>query len=70
MKRDGQYYWASRQDKSLLYSQSGEFHNFVEPGGNGYIRVLIAEGKTYYMEHLTLALKNITYWGSAENFAP
>ncbi len=70
VKRDGAYYWASRQDKSLLYTQSGEFHTFVEPDGNGYVRVLVAEGKPYYMEHLTRGLKNITYWGSAESFTP
>lgn len=35
VKRDGAYYWVSRQDISLLYMQSGEFHTFVEADGNG-----------------------------------
>lgn len=70
VKRDGEYYWASRKDKRLLYSKSGEFHNFVDPEGAGYVRVLSAEGKIYYMEHLTAGLKNISYWGSAAEFKP
>ena len=70
VKKDGDYYWASRKDLLLIYSQSATFHNFVEPGGSGYIRVVVAEGKTYYMEHLTLGLRNITYWGSAQEYKP
>lgn len=70
VKIDGDYYWASRKNLGLIHSESGTFHTFVEPGGSGYIRVVVAEGKTYYMEHLTMGLKNITYWGAAPGFTP
>ena len=70
VKKGNDYYWASRKDMGLIYSESGTFYNFVEPGGSGYIRVVVADGATYYMEHLTLGLKNITYWGSAAEFTP
>lgn len=59
------YYWASRENKELIYSKSGEFYNFVEPNGAGYIRIVKTEKGIIYMEHLTTALKNITYWGVA-----
>ena len=70
VKKGNDYYWASRKDMSLIYSESGTFYDFVEPSGSGYIRVVVADGATYYMEHLTLGLKNITYWGAATEFTP
>ena len=63
IKKGNKYYWASRENKELLYSKSGEFYNFVEPNAAGYIRVIRTEKGFLYMEHLTIALKNITYWG-------
>lgn len=65
-KKGKKYVWASRENKDLIFSQNGAFYNFVEPNGQGYIRVSIADGKCLYMEHLTQGFKNITYWGMGE----
>ena len=62
------YIWASRDNRELIFTQSGTFYNFVEPNGAGYIKVVKAGDKFLYMEHLTLGLKNITYWGVTEEF--
>ncbi len=66
-KKDKKYFWSSRENKELIFSQNGAFYDFVEPNGRGYIRVSIVDGKCLYMEHLTLGLKNITYWGIGED---
>lgn len=65
-KKDKKYFWSSRENKELIFSQHDAFYDFVEPNGRGYIRVSIADGKCVYMEHLTLGFKNITYWGIGE----
>lgn len=74
--RDGKYYWASRENKDLIYFRSGAFDWFVAPG-SGYIKVvdrkylLQEDGPRYlYMEHMTLLLSTITYWGGGEHFQP
>ena len=65
-KRDKKYVWSSRENKDLIFSKNGDYYDFVEPNGRGYIRVSIVDGKCLYMEHLTLGFKNITYWGVGE----
>jgi hypothetical protein len=73
---DGKYYWASRENKELFHFRSGAFDWFVAPG-SGYIKVVDRQylfqddGPRYlYMEHLTLFLTTITYWGGGEHFQP
>ena len=68
---DDKYYWASRENKELFLIQRGNFVFFVAPG-NGYIKISIdGDGNQYlYMEHLTLALNSITYWGVSDVFQP
>ena len=65
IKKGRKYYWASRENRELLFRKSEKFYNFVEPNGAGYIRVVKTEKGVLYMEHLTVGLKNITYWGVA-----
>lgn len=67
-KNDGKFFWTSRENRELLFNQTGRFYNFIEPNGAGYIKVAKIKGKYLYMEHLTLGFKNITYWGVAEEF--
>ena len=67
-KKGDKYIWASREDKELIFSHKGEFYNFVEPNGTGYIRVAKTGDNILYEEHLTLGFKNITYWGMAQEF--
>lgn len=68
-KKDGKYIWASRENKELLLNQSGLFFYFFNPTGAGYIKISKVKGKVFYMEHLTLGFKNITYWGIAKEFS-
>lgn len=72
ISKDGdKYYWLSRENKPLLYSKSGKFHNFVNPSGSGYIKIFqTEEGNYLYMEHMSLGLDTITYWGISEEFNP
>ncbi len=77
IKRDGKYYWASRDNKELVHFQSGIAHWFISPT-NGYIKIidptLVAGGQDpaqfVYMEHVTLILETITYWGAGDELAP
>ena len=77
IKRGDEYFWASRENKRLVYSASGAFHYFIAPEGSGYIKVadpklLMEKGKTgfLYMEHVHLWFETITYWGTADRFNP
>jgi hypothetical protein len=69
-KRGSKYYWTTRENRELIFSKSGDFYSFVEPGCGGYIRLSNAGGKWLYMEHVITGFKNITYWGVAEEFVP
>ena len=76
LKRDGRYLWASRENRELSYQLSGAFHYFIDPAGGGYVKVFDSHmlpaslrdpGPRYrYMEHVTLWLGTITYWGATE----
>ena len=63
--KGNKYYWASRENRELLFNQSGVFYNFIEPNGAGYIRVYFADNDVIYMEHMPIMLGHITYWGVA-----
>ena len=77
VKRDGRYFWSTREDRELLHTQSGAYHLFIDPLGGGYVKVevtslLLPDSDTpiRYIEHLSLGLATLTYWGTAEAFAP
>jgi hypothetical protein len=40
VKREGEYFWASREYRPLGHTISGAFHYFIEPNGGGYIKVV------------------------------
>lgn len=61
-----QYFWTSREGKELKRAESGSFIYFINPGGSGYIKVSLLNGQCLYLEHLTLGLQTITYWGTCE----
>ena len=65
VKKGNKYYWSSRENKELLFSKSSQYYNFIERHAAGYIRIIQTENGVLYMEHLTLGMKNITYWGIA-----
>ncbi len=76
--RDGRYYWISREGRELMHHRSGVFHYFIDPTGGGYVKVvdtdLLPESlrdpgpRVQYLEHVTLGLGTITYWGASEDF--
>jgi hypothetical protein len=71
------YYWASRENQSMVRIESEAFITFVAVNGSGYVRVTIPEmkdsvsgmGETEkrfdYVEHLLIGLKSVTYYGTA-----
>lgn len=40
VKRDGAYFWASRNGRRLHHEVSGYFHLFIDLRGRGYVKVL------------------------------
>lgn len=79
-KEGNNYLWATRENRYLLHTISGVFHLFIDSRGGGYIKILDSDllpkslrdqGPRYrYMEHMTMHLGSITYWGAAERFEP
>ena len=69
------YYWASRENTQVVPTESGAFLTYVATNGSGYVRVIIPGLKSLaspqsetevefdYVEHLTIGLKSVTYWG-------
>ena len=61
-----------------MHQKSGAFDYFIEPGGAGYIKIfdshypsadVQAKGPRYrFMEHVSIMLGSITYWGSTDRF--
>jgi hypothetical protein len=80
-KQGGNYFWASRGNRALVYRMSGVVHIFIEAGGAGYIEVIdqntLPESmrsndkpRVLYQEHIRSMLSSITYWGGSDAFAP
>lgn len=79
-RREGRYYWASRENKELVRVVSGAFQYFISPEGTGYVKVLdshLLQASTrpsgprfQYMEHLPIMLSTITYWGAGDRRDP
>lgn len=72
VRKDGEFFWASREDKPLVYiGRSGLFETWLAAGGSGYIRIApqaandpSADATQFvYMEHLVNRLGSVTYWG-------
>ena len=82
-KKGNQYIWVSRENAELVHHLSGAVHYFIDPTGGGYVKVLDTfkipkfpkstrtPGPRYeYMEHVSLLLGTITYWGATDVFEP
>lgn len=75
IKQGEKYLWASREGRELAHHVSGSFHYFVAPGGAGYVKVFAVPAKQrgrgahyYFMEHVTVGMASISYWGETEMF--
>lgn len=61
------YYWTSRENRQLEIRESGIFTYLYLPGLPGsYVKFVRAGDKILYMEHVTILLSTITYWGELE----
>jgi hypothetical protein len=58
------YFWASRGNRELIRSDSGDYTYFISPEGTGYIKIALTKSGPFdYMEHFSNELKTVTYWG-------
>lgn len=76
------YYWASRKNTELVRVQAGAFITYIAVNGSGYIRIVApgmkdavslmsgTEKQFDYIEHLTIGLRTITYYGLTRAFEP
>lgn len=77
-EEDGNFFWASRDNRPMIHTQSGMFHYYIAVDGAGYVKVWDAtvfakkgEPPVFpYLENLSIMLNTITYWGSANAFTP
>jgi pectin methylesterase-like acyl-CoA thioesterase len=60
---NGQYFWASRENRPLTLSASGDFTylSSTEPGQ--YVRFRRINDRIAYVEHVDSAFGSVTYWG-------
>ena len=73
-KVGAEYYWTSRNNLRLYRVESGAFITYLAPG-TGYVRIIMPDMKVSaslmseteasfdYIEHMTLGLRTVTYWG-------
>lgn len=73
-----EYLWASRENIPLLRLDSGAFLTFIALNGSGYVRVVKKDHKEIvslmseteqefdYVEHLTIGLRSVTYYGTSQ----
>lgn len=78
VERNGKFFWASRQMKPLIRTESGAYITYVATDGSGYIRVgapmlldlrdrLPPERRAReigYVEHLVLQFASVNYYGN------
>lgn len=71
---NGKYYWLTREDVELIPIESGAYVTFFAVNGAGYVKIIApgmkevvsvdpVEKEFDYIEHMTLGLKTITYYG-------
>lgn len=76
IKKGDTYYWKSRENRKLIAeTDSGIYFNFKLPGRPDYVRIVRPHNRELvssltgvpfdYVEHLTVGLKSINYYGKA-----
>jgi hypothetical protein len=79
-KIEDKYYWASRENVEMVkIERAGAFITFLAVNGSGYVKVIKPELKEAaslmskteesfdYVEHLTIGLRSVNYWGEKES---
>jgi len=71
VKRNGHYFWKSREDRKLDHVAGGLYHYFIDPKGGGYVKVEHGlDGKIKFLEHVGIGMITFTYFGNATVFNP
>ena len=84
VERNGRYYWASREMRELIRSESGAYVTYHATDGSGYIRVGIPllldlrdrlpadrrREEIGYVEHLLIQFGSVTYYGNRKGSPP
>ena len=60
---NGQYYWASRENRPLTASSSGEFTYLSSTDPGHYVRFRRINDRLTYVEHVEMPQGSVTYWG-------
>ncbi len=78
VKRDGKYYWRSREDTELFHLASGAMHFFIAPK-SGYIKIMDTSSiaplldekppRYMYFENMSQFLTTFTYHGIGTELA-
>jgi hypothetical protein len=61
--KDGRYYWASRDNRPLTLSSSGDFTYLTSTEPGQYIRFRKINDRISYVEHVDTDFRSVTYWG-------
>ena len=71
IKKNGEYFWKSRENRKLDHVVSGIYHFFIDPRGGGYVKIEQGlDGEIKFLEHVGIGLTTFTYFGQAKSFAP
>lgn len=63
IRKDGEFYWASKEYTPVAFVPSGLYDLFVSYTGMGTVKVNIEDGQCEYMENLQEKFGSITYYG-------
>ena len=78
--KNGKYYWKSRDDHEIEGKVHGSYLDFARPDRPDYVRIVIPHLKSQvaledfsakefdYVEHLTINLSQVTYFGTTVYF--
>jgi hypothetical protein len=60
---NGKYYWASRENRPLTLTSSGEFTYLSSTDPGQYVRFKKINDRIEYVEHVDKAFESVTFWG-------
>jgi len=71
VKKSGEYFWKSRENRKLDHVVSGIYHKFTDPKGGGYVKIEQGlDGEIKFLEHVGIGLTTFTYFGDVKSFNP
>jgi hypothetical protein len=71
VKKNGEYFWKSRENRKIDHFAGGLYHYFIDPRGGGYVKVEQGlDGEIKFLEHVSIGLTTFTYFGEVKYFNP